>query len=121
MKNGLKLSLYVENTWWRLVPRDNVLKTRDRHQLWLEMVIIYRKYVWQLTHLSTHCHFLSPGHLAVHRVSQGGWVRSVPGQGITRGARRTVTGGGRTYTVGLRLRECRSHSRRHCFEAITVL
>lgn len=36
------------------------------------------------------------------------------------GARRTVTGVGRTYTVGLRLRGCRSRSRRYCFEAITV-
>ena len=36
---------------------------------------------------------------------------------LVRGARRTVTGISRTYTVSLRLRGCRSRSRRYFFEA----
>ena len=37
-----------------------------------------------------------------------------------RGACRTIMGIGHTYMVGLRLRECRSHSCRFFFEAFTV-
>jgi hypothetical protein len=39
---------------------------------------------------------------------------------LSRGARRTVTATGRTHTVCLRLRQCRSRSRRFCFKILTV-
>ena len=54
-------------------------------------------------------------------VPRRNWIQSwIQGTVWCRGVHRTVTGISRTYTVGLRLREYCSRSRRFFFEAFTV-